>query len=86
MQIKFQWIGFKSMDWFKSYLSASEQVVSTVNCFPRPKLICAIDLPQCLRHCKIILYADGTLIYYSAKTAYNVGLSEYINCFTIDTV
>ena len=30
------------------------------------------DLPQCLRHCKMILYADDTLIYSSAKTAQDV--------------
>ena len=26
------------------------------------------DLPQCLNHCKSILYADDTLLYYSART------------------
>jgi len=30
------------------------------------------DLPQCLRHCKMILYTDDTLIYSSAKTAQDV--------------
>jgi hypothetical protein len=25
-------------------------------------------LPQCLKHCKSILYADDTLLYYSART------------------
>ncbi len=31
-------------------------------------LIYINDLPQCLNHCKSILYADDTLLYYSAKT------------------
>ena len=26
------------------------------------------DLPQCLKHCKSILYADDTLLYYAGKT------------------
>ena len=26
------------------------------------------ELPQCLKHCKSILYADDTLIYYTART------------------
>lgn len=30
------------------------------------------DLPQCLEYCKIILYADDTLIYYSAKSTQDV--------------
>jgi len=35
------------------------------------------DLGQCLRHCTIFLYADETLLYYSAKTAQAVKL--YLN-------
>jgi hypothetical protein len=31
-------------------------------------LIFINDLPQCLNHCKSILYADDTLLYYSAKS------------------
>ena len=31
-------------------------------------LIFINDLPQCLKHCKSILYADDTLLYYSTKT------------------
>jgi hypothetical protein len=31
-------------------------------------LIFINDLPQCLKHCKSILYADDTLLYYSART------------------
>ena len=26
------------------------------------------DLPQCLNHCKAILYVDDTLLYHSART------------------
>ena len=31
-------------------------------------LIFINDLPQCLKHCKSILYADDTLLYYAGKT------------------
>ena len=31
-------------------------------------LIYINELPQCLKHCKSILYADDTLIYYTART------------------
>ena len=31
-------------------------------------LIFINELPQCLKHCKSILYADDTLIYYTART------------------
>ena len=31
-------------------------------------LIYINDLPQCLNNCKSILYADDTLIYYTART------------------
>ena len=31
-------------------------------------LIFINDLPQCLKHCKSILYADDTLLYYTART------------------
>ena len=82
------------MDWYKSYLSAPEQVVSIGNCLSCPKpisvgvaqgsilgplllIIYDSDLPQCLRHCKIILYADDTPIFYSAKTAQDVEI--YLN-------
>ena len=41
------------------------------------------DLPQCLRHCKIILYADDTLIYYSAKTAQDVEIYLNIDLKTV---
>ena len=30
------------------------------------------DLPQCLHNCKSILYADDTLLYYSARTVENL--------------
>ena len=83
-----------SMGWFKSYLSAREQVVSIGNCLSCPKpisvrvpqgsilgpllfIIYVNDLPQCLRHCEIILYADDTLIYYPAKIAQDV--ETYLN-------
>jgi len=89
-----------SMDWFKSYLSAREQVVSIGNCLSCPKpisvgvpqgsilgpllfIIYVNDLPQCLRHCKIILYADDTLIYYSAKTAQDVEIYLNIDLKTV---
>ena len=32
------------------------------------------DLPQCLNHCKSILYADDTLLYYSGKTVADLQL------------
>ena len=31
-------------------------------------LIFINDLPQCLKHCKSILYADDTLLYYAGRT------------------
>ena len=31
-------------------------------------LIYINDLPECLTHCKSILYADDTLLYYSAES------------------
>lgn len=30
------------------------------------------DLPRCLKYCKIILHADNTLIYYSAKSTQDI--------------
>ena len=35
-------------------------------------IIYANDLPRCLKYCKIIIYADYTLIYYSAKSTQDV--------------
>ena len=32
------------------------------------------DLPQCLNHCKSILYVDDTLLYYSGKTVADLQL------------
>lgn len=35
-------------------------------------LVYVNDLEQCINHCKIILYADNTLVYFSVKTAKDV--------------
>ena len=35
-------------------------------------IIYANDLPRCLKYCKIIIYAEYTLIYYSAKSTQDV--------------
>ena len=34
------------------------------------------DLPNCMKHCKIMQYADDTLIYYSAKSPIEIVLNR----------
>ena len=75
------------MEWFKSYLSDREQVTSIGNCLSSlrpvavgvlqgsilgPLLFIVYDLPRCFNYCKIILYFDDMLIYYSAKSTQDV--------------
>ena len=71
------------LDWFCSYLSNRTQVTMINSSMSHPKpvtvgvpqgsigpllfLIYINDLPECLTHCKSILYADDTLLYYSAE-------------------
>ena len=83
--MKLRNLGFSTsvLNWFTSYLS-SRTAVTFINNSPKPVtvgvpqgsilgpllfLIYINDLPDCLNNCKSILYADDTLLYYSAKSA-----------------
>ena len=71
------------LDWFCSYLSNRTQVTMINSSMSQPKsvtvgvpqgsigpllfLIYINDLPECLTHCKSILYADDTLLYYTLQ-------------------
>ena len=35
-------------------------------------LICVNDLPNCLEHCQVVMYADDTVIYFSANCCQNI--------------
>ena len=75
-----------SLNWFKSYLSSRQQVISIDNTLssslpvsvgvpqgsilgPLLFIIYINDMPNIVKHCKILLYADDTLLYYSSKSA-----------------
>ena len=35
-------------------------------------LIYIIDLPKCLEHCQVVMYADDTVVYFSANCCRNI--------------
>ena len=48
---------------------------------PLPFIIYINDMPNIVKHCKILLYADDTLLYYSSKSACDIEkyVSEDLN-------
>ena len=57
--------------WFASYLESRYQVTSVENCQSTP-LIYVNDLLNCLEHCQVVMYADDTVIYFSANGCQNI--------------
>ena len=75
------------VNWFKSYLTNRNQLTAMGNTFSSFKhvpvgvpqgpllfLIFVNDLPSCVNHCEISLYADDTVIYVSSHNACDLEL------------
>ena len=79
---KLKAIGASSLvvKWFASYLKSRYQVTSVENCQSTQQIV-SFGVPQgsilgpllffiyvnCLEHCQVVMYADGTVIYFSAN-------------------
>ena len=82
-----------SLNWFKSYtnrqqktsindtlsssLSVSVSVPQGSILGPLLFIIYINDMPSIVKHCKVILYADDTLLYYSSNSAREI--EKYVN-------
>ena len=74
--------------WFTSYLENRYQVASVENCQSTQRLVPVgvpqgsilgplfsliyVDLPNCLEHCQVVMFADDTVIYFSANCCQNI--------------
>lgn len=81
---KLKYLGFDpaSIEWFVAYLSERTQITSEAKplkvSLPQGRifgpvlfLIYENDLPSCLEHCKVLLYADD-LLHYAPKSAQDI--------------
>ena len=73
--------GSQVVKWFASYLESRYQVTSVENCqstkqkVPVGPLLFPLyvnDLPNCLEHCQVVMYADEKVIYFSANSCQNI--------------
>ncbi len=83
---KLTWIGVRNSElaWFTNYMTGSQQRVNHGSVTSETMSICyrvlgllflynfMNDFPQCIKHCKISLYADDTVLVYAAKTTSDI--------------